>query len=121
MCSRLSMLKMERMTNSLSDPYTPQESRKTTMVNRNMLEYELKMREAEVQRHLAQSALLKEAMKLKQRSSMRAWRKQRGRAIRKSGWQRSLDYQKWRGRVRARSSEWSGSVVRRRRVDGHSS
>ncbi len=65
------MLKMERMTNSLSDPYTPQESRKTTMVNRNMPEYELKMREAEVQRHLAQSALLKEAMKLKQRSSMR--------------------------------------------------
>ncbi len=65
------MLKMERMTNSLSGPYTPQESRKTTMVNRNMLEYEFKMREAEVQRHLAQSILLKEAMKLNQRSSMR--------------------------------------------------
>ncbi len=65
------MLKMERMTNSLSDPYTTQESRKTTMVNLYMLENLRKMREAEVQRHLAQSILLREAMKLKQRSSMR--------------------------------------------------
>ncbi len=41
------------------------------MVNLYMLEYELKMREVEVQRHLAQSILLKEARKLNQRSSMR--------------------------------------------------
>ncbi len=65
------MLKMERMTNSLSDPYTTQESRKTTMVNLYMLENLRKMREAEVQRRLAQSVLPKEAMKLKQRTSMR--------------------------------------------------
>lgn len=65
------MLRMERMTNSLSDPYTTQELRRTTMVNLYILEYERKAREAEVERYLAQSVLLNEAKALDQRHSTR--------------------------------------------------
>lgn len=67
----LSLLRMERMTNSLSDPDTTQESRRTTMVNLYILEYQRKAREAEVERYLAQTVLLNEAKKLDQRPSTR--------------------------------------------------
>lgn len=67
----LSMLRMERMTDSLRNPYIAQESRKTTMVNLYMLEYQRKMRESEVEHHLAQSVLLNEAKKLDQHPSTR--------------------------------------------------